>query len=338
MSARFYAPGLGAFTQLDTVMGQAQNPLSMNRYLYAHANPWTYVDPDGHRCMSNNADLCDETMAIQHRDTPAGQRAAQRIRRGPQKDTGAGLRWISRRNGERAADARRTGSTVVRHTRAERLAAAISTPAGGSYNVGGGGNADFRVKRDFDPSQWQVAPMLPVAAAPFCPSMGEKTWCPSGADAVGGGSEMSARAAMREAVEEAGAFAARNGDELVVGSARAANTGDFVYRGLGATDDPAAGLVARNPDAANNISSHVGGARNTQWISTTRSPTIAAGDWNRGGYGVVRIDLSMVEGDVVDLTRGIPGLEPWYHMSRRAINAQEVVIRGRVPPGAIERL
>ena len=28
MSARFYAPGLGAFTQLDSVMGGAQNPLS----------------------------------------------------------------------------------------------------------------------------------------------------------------------------------------------------------------------------------------------------------------------------------------------------------------------
>ena len=35
MSARFYSPGLGAFTQFDTVAGQAQNPLSMNRFLYA---------------------------------------------------------------------------------------------------------------------------------------------------------------------------------------------------------------------------------------------------------------------------------------------------------------
>ena len=48
MSARFYNPGIGAFTQLDTVMGGAQNPLSMNRFLYAHANPATLIDPSGH--------------------------------------------------------------------------------------------------------------------------------------------------------------------------------------------------------------------------------------------------------------------------------------------------
>jgi len=47
-SARSYAPGLGAFTQLDTVMGGAADPLSMNRYLYAEANPATMIDPTGH--------------------------------------------------------------------------------------------------------------------------------------------------------------------------------------------------------------------------------------------------------------------------------------------------
>ncbi len=48
MSARFYNPGLGAFTQLDTVMGKAQDPMSMNRFLYASANPTTLTDPTGH--------------------------------------------------------------------------------------------------------------------------------------------------------------------------------------------------------------------------------------------------------------------------------------------------
>ena len=46
--ARSYAPGLGAFTQLDSVMGGAADPLSMNRYLYAEANPATLIDPTGH--------------------------------------------------------------------------------------------------------------------------------------------------------------------------------------------------------------------------------------------------------------------------------------------------
>jgi RHS repeat-associated protein len=48
LSARFYAPGISAFTQLDSSMGTAQNPLSMNRFLYAEANPATLVDPTGH--------------------------------------------------------------------------------------------------------------------------------------------------------------------------------------------------------------------------------------------------------------------------------------------------
>jgi RHS repeat-associated protein len=47
-SARFYAPALGAFTQLDSYPGDAASVLSLNRYLYAHANPWTFTDPTGH--------------------------------------------------------------------------------------------------------------------------------------------------------------------------------------------------------------------------------------------------------------------------------------------------
>jgi RHS repeat-associated protein len=46
--ARFYSPGLGAFTQLDSLIGSAQDPLSLNRFLYAEANPATLIDPSGH--------------------------------------------------------------------------------------------------------------------------------------------------------------------------------------------------------------------------------------------------------------------------------------------------
>jgi RHS repeat-associated protein len=52
MSARFYDPNLGAFTQLDSYAGQAQDPMSLNRYLYAAANPATLIDPDGHFYMA----------------------------------------------------------------------------------------------------------------------------------------------------------------------------------------------------------------------------------------------------------------------------------------------
>lgn len=47
LSARNYSPGLGAFTSFDSVRGQIAEPLSMNRYLYAHASPSTLTDPTG---------------------------------------------------------------------------------------------------------------------------------------------------------------------------------------------------------------------------------------------------------------------------------------------------
>ncbi len=47
-AAREYSPGLGTFTSLDSVLGSAQNPGQLNRYLYAAADPATLIDPDGH--------------------------------------------------------------------------------------------------------------------------------------------------------------------------------------------------------------------------------------------------------------------------------------------------
>jgi RHS repeat-associated protein len=52
--ARLYSPGLGAFTSLDTLMGTTQDPLSLNRYLYALANPATLIDPTGHGVCPND--------------------------------------------------------------------------------------------------------------------------------------------------------------------------------------------------------------------------------------------------------------------------------------------
>ncbi len=48
IGARMYAPSLGSWTSLDSVAGSAQDPLSMNRFLYAEANPATLIDPTGH--------------------------------------------------------------------------------------------------------------------------------------------------------------------------------------------------------------------------------------------------------------------------------------------------
>jgi RHS repeat-associated protein len=56
MGARDYAPGTGMFTQLDSVQGSAANPMTMNRFLYALANPATLIDPDGHHADANIGD------------------------------------------------------------------------------------------------------------------------------------------------------------------------------------------------------------------------------------------------------------------------------------------
>lgn len=45
--ARWYDSQLGAFLATDPVSFTDQNPMSFNRYVYANASPYGYVDPDG---------------------------------------------------------------------------------------------------------------------------------------------------------------------------------------------------------------------------------------------------------------------------------------------------
>ncbi len=58
--ARAYDPDLGDFTSFDTVSGSALNPLTLNRYLYASANPETLVDPDGHANCGGAGNAAEE--------------------------------------------------------------------------------------------------------------------------------------------------------------------------------------------------------------------------------------------------------------------------------------
>ena len=44
---RYYNPGVGRFTRRDTYEGSLEDPMSLHKYLYAHANPVTYTDPTG---------------------------------------------------------------------------------------------------------------------------------------------------------------------------------------------------------------------------------------------------------------------------------------------------
>jgi len=45
--ARWYDPLVGNFNAMDPAMGNPSTPLSLNKYLYAHANPTFFTDPDG---------------------------------------------------------------------------------------------------------------------------------------------------------------------------------------------------------------------------------------------------------------------------------------------------
>lgn len=110
-----------------------------------------------------------------------------------------------------------------------------------------------------------------------------------------------------------------------------------LYRGLADGEDPALGLVARNPDANITPSQHVFGTRDSQWISTTRDPAVAAEIY--GEHGWVAIDASRVTGPVVDVSGGVPAHVPGHNcMFCNAARAhQEVLIQG-APPGAVTRM
>jgi RHS repeat-associated protein len=50
--ARYYQPGTGTFTTLDPYIGNPQNPLSLHKYLYVHADPVNGTDPSGWESLS----------------------------------------------------------------------------------------------------------------------------------------------------------------------------------------------------------------------------------------------------------------------------------------------
>lgn len=106
-----------------------------------------------------------------------------------------------------------------------------------------------------------------------------------------------------------------------------------MYRGLAAGDDPALGLTARAPGIGNTPASHVAGARQSQWISTTRSRQIAEDVF--GKHGVVEIDLSRVPSVIADVSSGIPGLPPNAMLSNWTRKYQEILVQDWIPPEAI---
>jgi RHS repeat-associated protein len=107
MAARFYAPGSGAFTQVDSVTGSAQDPLSMNRFLYAEANPTTFIDPTGH--FVSEEDSTQATRCVHAGDSGCGSTRAtskSKIRWSHSRSSGRHWNW----NEKPATSPRRTAA------------------------------------------------------------------------------------------------------------------------------------------------------------------------------------------------------------------------------------
>ena len=47
LRARFYDPAGGRFSRVDPFGGNAEVPLSLNKYVYGHSNPVANIDPSG---------------------------------------------------------------------------------------------------------------------------------------------------------------------------------------------------------------------------------------------------------------------------------------------------
>ncbi|MBX7253355.1 MAG: RHS repeat-associated core domain-containing protein [Candidatus Promineofilum sp.] len=68
MNARYYLPEVGRFISADSIVPEAEEPQSYNRYSYSYNNPVKYRDPSGHvaQCWTmdeNGSNVsCDEWM------------------------------------------------------------------------------------------------------------------------------------------------------------------------------------------------------------------------------------------------------------------------------------
>ncbi|THF81694.1 RHS repeat-associated core domain-containing protein [Cohnella fermenti] len=61
LNARYYDPKIARFLSEDTYAGKAEDPLSLNRYMYVNNEPVMYYDPTGHWCQSSKGSHAGST-------------------------------------------------------------------------------------------------------------------------------------------------------------------------------------------------------------------------------------------------------------------------------------
>ena len=70
LRARYMDPATATFTSMDNYAGNIYEPASLNRYLYANANPVKYCDPSGHSGLLVGQIAATSIMAVlNHADT-----------------------------------------------------------------------------------------------------------------------------------------------------------------------------------------------------------------------------------------------------------------------------
>jgi RHS repeat-associated protein len=83
LRARMYSPGMGRFLTRDTWAGDANSPMSFNRWMYVEGNPITYTDPSGQICLDPWAPSGFHLDPSRGCDYPVGSTGALWWRRDP---------------------------------------------------------------------------------------------------------------------------------------------------------------------------------------------------------------------------------------------------------------
>ena len=316
LGARFYSPGIGAFTQLDSVMGGAQNPLSMNRFLYALANPATFIDPDGHlACSAYNEDCQYQRKAEIKRSNVAKKHyLAAKAARGRSRESDVESRSNRDRvhsNGQKAARAR-MDAIATGHARATQA------------DAGTRDAASFAAKPACEGICIDWGPTIAVTGAVIA----------AGAICILGGCEAAAAAAATYAAGE-GIVAAGTAACLVV-CPGLQSIGNGLVEGLGGNPNPeaiAAGSVERAALGSERVSGGVGSAAertfqtyvkrngNTGQVYSGRTSGMGTPlenlarrdtghEWNGRGFGPAELDKSSSSYDAI---RGREQLLQDYH-------------------------
>jgi RHS repeat-associated protein len=77
LRARYYQPAIGRFWTMDSYEGETEEPASLHKYLYCHANPLNGTDPSGQMNLSMN--MASISIAV----AGIGQQASKYISRVP---------------------------------------------------------------------------------------------------------------------------------------------------------------------------------------------------------------------------------------------------------------